>query len=68
MNFYDVVSFEDDPIGDIIEFDDGVCILKFNIYKKAHCFDTFTKLEKFMKVIRLQDYKIIKNGVESNEI
>ena len=63
MEFYDLLSFEEEHIADIIMFDDGACVLKFNIFKKIHCFDNFDKLQKALKVYRLGNYKLVKNGV-----
>ena len=63
MNFYDLVNCKDEHIGDIVEFDDKVCILKLNLYKKVHCFENFYKLERFINQLRIPKYKIIENGL-----
>lgn len=62
MEFYDLLSFKDEHIADIIMFDDGACVLKFNIFSKIHCFDNFDKLQKALRNYRLGSYKLIKNG------
>ena len=63
MKFYDLVNSEEELIGEIVEFEDGACVLKFSIYKKMHCFDDYDKLKNFLKQLRLIDVKIIENGV-----
>lgn len=65
MKFYDLTNFEDEPIAEIIEFDDGACVLKFYIFKKIHCFDDFQQIETFIKnKMRLTNYKLIHNWVD----
>ena len=66
MNFYNVVNSKDEPLADIVEFEDGSCVLKFYIFKKIHCFDNFAKLRKYMESMRLNDIKIIFNGIEED--
>ena len=63
MKFYDLTNFEDELIGEVVEFDDGACVLKFSIYKKMHCFDDYPKLANYLKSLRLQNVKLFENGV-----
>lgn len=64
MKFLDLIDSKENLIGEIIEFDDGVCILKLCIIRKVYCFDNFNKLQKYIfNSLRLKDVKIITNGV-----
>lgn len=62
MEFWDLVNEKDEHLADIIEFDDGVFVLKFNVFGKVYCFKTFYKLIKYIKNLRLSG-RLIKNGV-----
>ena len=67
MKFYDIANLDDEQIADIIEFEDGVCVLKLCIYSKVHCFDNFKKLHTFLnKTLRLNNYKLIHNGLDDS--
>lgn len=64
MKFSDLVDSKDNLIGEIIEFDDGVCILKLCIIRKVYCFDNPNKLQNYIfNSLRLKDIKIITNGL-----
>lgn len=65
MNFFDLCNLDDEHIADIIIFEDGSCVLKFDIFLKIHCFDDFEKLQKALKAFRLGNYKMVQNGVIS---
>lgn len=65
MKFFDVANLDDEPIAEIIEFEDQTCVLKLCVYSKIHCFDNFQKLRVFLnKKLRLTNFKIIQNGLE----
>lgn len=64
MKFSDLVDSKDNLIGEIIEFDDGVCILKLCIIRKVYCFDNPNQLQNYIfNSLRLKDIKIITNGL-----
>ena len=67
MEFYDLLNFEDEHIADVIVFDDGACVLKFNIYKGIYCFDDLDKLKEFLKELKLENYQLIHNGVYEDD-
>ena len=65
MEFWDLVNEKDEHLADIIEFDDGVFVLKFNVFGKVYCFKTFDKLIKYIDNLRLTG-RLIKNGVDED--
>lgn len=66
MEFWDLVNEKDEHLADIIEFDDGVFVLKFNAFGKVYCFDALFKLLKFIVNLRMSGFKLIKNGVDED--
>ena len=68
MKFSDLVDSKDNLIGEIIEFDDGVCILKLCIIRKVYCFDNPNKLQNYIfNSLRLKDITIVNNGITEIE-
>ena len=68
MEFWDLVNDNDEPLADIIEFDDGIFVLKFNTFGKVYCFDDIFKLIRYVQNLRLSGgYKLIKNGVDEED-
>ena len=68
MEFWDLVSDKNEHLADIIEFDDGVFVLKFNTFGKVYCFDDIFKLMRYLEKLRLSGgYKLIKNGVDEED-
>ena len=70
MKFLDLVDSNDNFIGEIVQFDDDVCVLKFSIIRKVFCFDNYPKLIHYiLTILRLRDVKLIKNGImDKNDI
>ena len=68
MKFLDLLDSKENLIGEIVQFDDDVCILKLCIIRKVYCFDNFKKLQKYIfNSLRLKDVKIITNGIIDDE-
>lgn len=61
MNFYSVLEQETDEfIADIIEFDDGVCVIKFCDYRFP---TSYNSIEEVIEDIKM-DYYLVKDGVK----